>query len=667
MRFRTFWPLLALLLIEALAFELTSAAALPVTRLSIITALGVLVAGALPAFVRPSVATVLAGALSIVLAAVVVAPFDPAAFDWLSGAVAPVPGLLFRLLNTVALGPLLLHFAAYFPQTRPFSARRLGWCYGIVVALTLALLLAPVGVPRATALVLLLGCELTLLAIAFRWLLLASRAATPAQRQSAQQARLVLSSIALAEALLIVRPIAFALGLGVIPYDIILVVQLALPIGSGYAILRHSLFGIDAVLRRALAYAALSLTLLTLYFGLTEAISFVLVRRVPQFRGLAATVGVVAAAALFEPLRRRVQRLVDRAFYPERLTFQRDLAHARAALARVVRRDAVIALLEDDLPPRLGAGWARLALDPMPEPDDRVAWSAALIVGETTLGCYALGARRSGAGYDAEEQAQLQALIQQAALALAYADTFDALSELNRELEQRVAERTAQLLDQQRALAVADERRRLARDLHDSVTQTVFSLSLGARAIRGLMRRNPAAAVDALGEQEAAAQQALAEMRALLAQLREPESAFAAPASGLADNQEDLIALLAEHCTQLRRQSGLDVSLEAPIALALPATVARELFAVAREALHNVVKHSGVDRATCAVRLNGSAVTLTIADSGCGGAPDQIANGGLGLRGMRERADALGGVLTVHSIVGTGTTVRVHVPLAGSE
>jgi len=525
----------------------------------------------------------------------------------------------------------------------------------------------PVGTPRVIALVVLLGCELTLLMIAFRRLLLASRAAAPAQRQSAQQARLVLSSIALAESLLIVRPIAFALGLGVIPYDIILVAQLVLPIGSAYAILRHNLFGIDVVLRRALAYAALSLTLLVLYFGLTETISFVLARRVPQFRGLAATVGVVAAAIAFEPLRRRAQRLVDRAFYPERLTFQRDLAHARGALARVAGRAAVIALLEEDLPQRLGVGWARLALDRVPASDDRAAWSAPLVVGETMLGRYALGARRSGTGYDAEEQAQLQALAQQAALALAYADTFDALNELNRELEQRVADRTAQLLAQQRALAVTEERRRLARDLHDSVTQTLFSLSLGARAIRGLLRRNPAAAADALGEQEAAAQQALAEMRALLAQLREPDGVGAVPARSPTDHQEDVIALLAEHCAQLRRQSGLVVSFDAPITLALPATVAREIFAIAREALHNVVKHSGVDRARCVVWLDGSDVLLTVMDAGCGGVIEHIANGGLGLRGMRERADALGGALTVDSIMGAGTTVQARVPLMGLQ
>ena len=116
-----------------------------------------------------------------------------------------------------------------------------------------------------------------------------------------------------------------------------------------------------------------------------------LARRVPQFRGLAATVGVVAAAAAFEPLRRRAQRLVDRAFYPERLTFQRDLAHARAALARVTGRAAVIALLEEDLPQRLGVGWARLALDPMPASDDRAAWSAPLVVGGDHVGALCAG------------------------------------------------------------------------------------------------------------------------------------------------------------------------------------------------------------------------------------------------------------------------------------
>jgi signal transduction histidine kinase len=679
-RYRALWPLLGLLAVEALAFAVAAGAgqtqglALPVTRLSIGVAALVLLAGLLPAALRPSLTSVLAGSLVTLLAGFLVVPFDPAAL------MTPIPGsilssaplfLLVRLANGAGIGPLALHFAARFPDSKGTllsvpTGRTLAWCYAMTLALLAALLVAPTSALRTVAALLLAGWEIGLLGAAIHLLIRSGHAAGPERQRTSRQARLLLISIALAEAPLVARPLGFALGLGVIPYDTALAGQIVLPLGIAYSILRHDLFGIDAALRRALAYAALSVTLLAIYFGLTEGLTVVMVRFWPQFSGMSALAGVFAAAAAFAPLQRRTQRLVDQALYPERLTFQRDLAAARATLARVVGRAEVTALLTRELPLQLGASSATLALAPAPETSGPIepAWNAALVVGGTTLGRYWLGPRRSGARYDADEQAQLQALVQQAALALAYAEAFDALGALNRDLEQRVAERTAQALQQQRALAIVEERQRLARALHDSVTQTLFSISLGARAIRGLLRRDTTAAAAALSEQEAAAQQALAEMRSLLAQLRGPTTDRITSLEGSQDvDQVDLVRAIFEHCAALERRNNVSIALELPAALYLPTSAAGELLYVVREALHNVGKHSGEHAATCGLTVAGTTLVITIADRGKGFEQDDVGDMSFGLRGMRERAAALGGTLEITSSVGAGTVVRARVPL----
>jgi signal transduction histidine kinase len=261
-----------------------------------------------------------------------------------------------------------------------------------------------------------------------------------------------------------------------------------------------------------------------------------------------------------------------------------------------------------------------------------------------------MGLRRSGLPFAADEQAQLDALLRQAALALAYAEMVEALSTLNRELEERVEARTAQVLAQQRELITMEERQRLARDLHDSVKQTLFSLGLGVRAVRGLIRSNPAAAHESLYEQEQAVFQAQVEMGALLAQLRAPPH-----------GPIDLARALAEHCAGLERSHALAVSLDIPPALRLPERPASELLRVAREALHNVIKHSGGASAKLRLAVEGAAIVVEVRDSGCGFDP-AAAPGGMGLRGMGERVAALGGSLDLRSAPGRGTTVLARIP-----
>jgi signal transduction histidine kinase len=208
-------------------------------------------------------------------------------------------------------------------------------------------------------------------------------------------------------------------------------------------------------------------------------------------------------------------------------------------------------------------------------------------------------------------------------------------------------------------LAAAAERNRLARELHDSVTQIIFGLTLSAQAARILIDRNPAKAAAELDHLQVLAQNALAEMRALIQELR-PASATA---GGLAPA---LRRLAAERLSA----DGLAVDLRLQAERRLPEPVEAELYRIAQEALHNVVKHARTDTATLTLDLaDPRKACLCIEDRGAGFDPALVANrpGHLGLTSMSERVQALGGRLAIHSQPGQGTQIQVEIDLDPEE
>lgn len=659
--YRAIWPMLALLAAELAALALLAPPrAWQIAPAALAATLAVLLAGLAPALLRPSAATNLVGCSAVALASVLWrAPQGPSAIPTLGQLAATLTtnDARLSLLNTVLLAPLTLHLAARFPQRGTITTKAIASYYLLVVGGAIAAWMLPAPW-RQGALGVLVISAYAGFGLAGYQLLRSIRRVQPANPRAAQQARLLLLSLILAEAPFLLLPIGQFMRL-FIPYAALAGAQIILPIGIGYTIMRHDLFGIDRALRRTLDYAIVSFALLVIYFGLTTLLAQVS-RDMGGTWGLGATIlSVIAAAAAFTPLRRATQRLIDQLFYPERLRFGQTISMVRTTLARVVRREEVVQLFEHELPRQLGATWAKLVLRPdLDQPAAAVQpgmWSMLLTVGGLPVGCYWLGPRGSGLSYAADEQEQLRGLAQQAALALAYADTFETLEQLNRDLEERVAARTEHVLAQQRELAAFEERQRLARDLHDSVKQSLFSLGLGLRSARGRVRSDPDAAVALLEQQEQAAIQAQAEMGDLLAHLR-------APATGLAD----LAALLAQHCAWLTQQHGLTIRLETPPSVVLPEPLPHELARVAREALHNVLRHSGVTEARLTLSLDHQQLTLTIADQGCGFHP-AAPQRGHGLRGMRERVTALGGSLLVQAAPDKGTTLWVQIDLAAHQ
>ena len=692
--YRQLWPLFTLILLEAIALgwlfgQPEQHPQVLFTPFSVLVAGLILLCGLLPALLRPGPETHLAGFLAAVMASLLVTPFGAQELPGVMGSTpvaAAVTGhLLLRLINGAALGPLVFHLAARFPRRADISQRSIAMIYTFSLAALATVLFTRTKEIRIGSALVLAAWSVGLVVGAAALLFRASRAAGPEQVRVAQQARLLFLSLVLAETPALLRPLGLAFRLELVPYDFFLALQILVPVGIAYAVLRHDLFGIDNALRRALAYAAFSLLWLGVYLALTVGLTARLVAIWPEFRILAALVSLFLAALAFEPSRRRVQYWIDRALYPDRLHFQQALADAQNALARVVDREQVVHLLTEDLPPRLGAVWASLSLAPAPDVPGQAgsepAWNAQLMVGGRSLGRYWLGPRRAGPSYDPDEQAQLGSLAGQAALALAYADTIEALARLNRELEGRVAQRTAQVLDQQRSLAAFEERQRLARDLHDSVTQALFSINLSARALRGLVKRDPPSAVTGLEELEQAAQQALAEMRALLAQLRSPAAGDGAEEVELSPDRAEtetsaagqepanLKLQLIQLGEQFAREVGpdgrpprLQVSFDLPDALALPARQAEQVFLMIREALQNAARHSGVRQAACQVRRLDTGLEIAVHDQGAGFETHEASPAGYGLQGMRERVQALGGEMHIRSSPGVGTTVQIRIP-----
>ncbi len=215
-----------------------------------------------------------------------------------------------------------------------------------------------------------------------------------------------------------------------------------------------------------------------------------------------------------------------------------------------------------------------------------------------------------------------------------------------------VAIQNARLYTRDRQLAVWEERQRVARDLHDSVTQSLYAVSLYSDAAARLMAAGDVAqARSYCGQLRDAARDALAEMRLLLFELRPPELAHVG-----------LVAALAARLESVEGRSGLRTSLQADEALQVAPEVEAALFRIAQEALNNSLRHARAANVEVRLHREGAWLVLEAQDDGVGFEPGEDRGGGLGLRGMSERAAYLGGRLVVHSAPGEGTCIRAEIP-----
>lgn len=309
------------------------------------------------------------------------------------------------------------------------------------------------------------------------------------------------------------------------------------------------------------------------------------------------------------------------------------------AIGPLPRQHGILAaMLEDATPQRLAdvrrdprfEGW------PTAHPDMSDFIGLPIADGEEVLGALFLANKRcakpeGGCGFTTEDEELLGILAQHAAIALT----------------------NARLYERSRELTIAGERARLAHELHDAVSQKLFSLRLTAQAAAALVDRDPARAKEELQQVGALAAEAADELRSAVVELR--------PA---ALDEDGLVATLRTQVQVLDRAHTARVTFEARGVRALPAAQEEALLRVAQEALHNALRHAEAGQVGVTLARHGQGALLRVSDDGCGFDPSAVRQAGrhLGLVSMRDRASGVGGGLTVESAPGKGTVIEMEVP-----
>ena len=255
--------------------------------------------------------------------------------------------------------------------------------------------------------------------------------------------------------------------------------------------------------------------------------------------------------------------------------------------------------------------------------------------GDQVLGCIFAANKMTGDGFTERDEQVLALFAAHAAIALI----------------------NARLYERARQLSVLEERARLARDLHDAVSQKLFSIRVKARAASVLASRDPAS-----GDADRAA----AEMESVAALAGDAQAELRAVIDGLAPpeiSEGGLAGSLRRYALLAGKAHGVRVRFTADDLPALGADREAALYRIAQEALHNALRHSGAAEVCMSVSAASRRVTLEVSDQGKGFVPE-LAAGGRGLPSLRERAAGAGGALLIRSAPGQGTTVRLVMPVA---
>ena len=204
-----------------------------------------------------------------------------------------------------------------------------------------------------------------------------------------------------------------------------------------------------------------------------------------------------------------------------------------------------------------------------------------------------------------------------------------------------------------RSKAALEERQRLARELHDSVSQALYGIALGAKtASDDLSEGDPRRAAEPLNYVTSLAEAGLAEMRALIFELR-PESL----------EKEGLVQALEKQAAAMRARHAIEVETILCDEPEASIEIKETLYRIAQEALHNTAKHSRADNVALRLRCDSAWITLEISDDGVGFDPEGDFPGHLGLRSMRERTSLLNGKLVLETAEDKGTRISARIPL----
>jgi len=434
---------------------------------------------------------------------------------------------------------------------------------------------------------------------------------------------------------------------------IIYLAMLLIPLSLGIAILRHHLFDIDLLINRTLVYGALTVSVVGLYVLVVGYLG-ALFRTAGEQGHLAISVLATGLVALlFQPLRNRLQRGVNRLMYGERddpyAVLSRLGQRLEATLAPEAVLPTIVATAKESLKLpytaialKQGDGFAVAAASGIPVDD---VLHLPLVYQNETVGQLLLAPRAPGEAFSVADKRLLDDLAHQAGVTVhavrLTTDLQRLAADLQRSRESLVATRE-------------EERRRLRRDLHDGLGPTLASLAQRLDTARILVSRDPEAAVALLSDLKAQVKATITDIRQLVYALRPP-----------ALDELGLVSAIREHAARYNESDGLRIALEAPERLPpLPAAVEVAAYYIVLEALTNVVRHARAQ--TCRIRLSlADGLCLEITDDG-GGLPADC-HAGVGLTAMRERAVELGGECRIEPGPAHGTRVWARLPLPPSE
>jgi signal transduction histidine kinase len=439
-------------------------------------------------------------------------------------------------------------------------------------------------------------------------------------------------------------------------YYAALIALLALPLFTYIAILRHGLYDIDRLINRTLVYGALTACIAGIYVLMVGGIGTVFEARGNLGISLLAAVLV---AVLFQPLRSRLQRGVNRLMYGERDDPYAVTSRLGRRLEAAIEPEAVLPTVTETIAQALklpyvaillkeGEGYRSAAAYGSPTEEHE---SLPLVYQREEIGSLLIAPRAPGEEFSATDRELLEDLARQAEVAV---HAVRLTTDLQRSRERLVATRE-------------EERRRLRRDLHDGVGPTLTGLALQLNAARKMVVRDqPQDAVETLARLEERTEETIAEMRRLIYGLRPP-----------ALDDLGLVASIRQQAqshgmedypvgagTDERAENRPRFSMEVPEELPpLPAAVEVACYRIVQEAITNVARHAqaGVCRVSIAVDSGAGMLEVEITDDGVGMPGDRVA--GVGLSSMRERAEELGGTLVVGPAPESGTRVSARLPL----
>jgi signal transduction histidine kinase len=424
---------------------------------------------------------------------------------------------------------------------------------------------------------------------------------------------------------------------------------LLIPLSIGIAILRYHLFDIDILINRTLVYGALTVSVVGIYVLVVGYLSVLFRTAGGQGQLAISILATGLVALLFQPLRDRLQRGINRLMYGERDDPYAVLSRLGQRLEATLAPEAVLPTIVETVKESLKLPYTAITL----KHDDSFTVAATsgapvdealrlpLVYQNEMVGQLLLAPRAPGESFSSADRRLLEDLAREAGVAVHAVRLTTNLRRMTVDL-QRSREHLVS--------AREEERRRMRRDLHDGLGPTLASLSQLIDTARVLVAREPDAAVTLLGDVKDQIKVTITDIRRLVYALRPPVL-----------DELGLVSAIGEHIERYNQPNGPQVSINAPDHLpVLPAAVEVAAYHIALEALTNVARHANAQ--TCRIRMSlESGLCLEITDDGDGLPTDKHA--GVGLTSMRERAAELGGEFKIEPRPTHGTRVWARLPL----